>query len=228
MLYKNINMNQLKPQVIFLDAVGTIFGVKGSVGEIYGEIARDFGVSTDSKQLNKAFYQSFKDAPPLAFADVNSNEIKQLEFQWWKAIASGTFAIVGVKEQFTDFDAFFQKLYEHFATAHPWEVYPDTITSLNRWQKQGIQLGIISNFDTRIYQVLQVLELRSYFFSITISSSTGVAKPNPQIFYTALEKHNCNPESAWYIGDSLKEDYYGAKSLGIKSFLIQRYSGIQN
>ena len=30
------------------------------------------------------------------------------------------------------------------------------------------------------------------------------------------------PELAWYIGDNLKEYYYGAKAVGIKSFLLQR------
>jgi putative hydrolase of the HAD superfamily len=215
-------MTKLKPQVIFLDAVGTLFGVKGSVGEIYGQIASQFGVETEPEKLNNAFYQSFKNSSPLAFSTTNTAKIKELEFEWWKAIAEETFVRAGGRDRVTNFDDFFDELYLHFSTAEPWEVYSDTITSLETWQKQGIELGIISNFDTRIYQVLQILELRQYFLSITISSTTGVAKPNPKIFHTALEKHNCNPDNAWYIGDSLKEDYFGAKSLGIKSFLLQR------
>ncbi len=39
-----------KPQVIFLDAVGTLFGVKGSVGAIYSQIAADFGVEVVAKE----------------------------------------------------------------------------------------------------------------------------------------------------------------------------------
>lgn len=215
-------MNQIKPQVIFLDAVGTLFGVKGSVGEIYAEIARKFGVETDTEKLNSAFYESFKKSSPLAFSTTNENEIQELEFQWWKDIAHETFMMAGVRNQFTNFDYFFLQLYIHFSTIEPWYVYPETITCLKTWQKQGIELGIISNFDTRIYKVLDLLNLRQYFFSITISSQVGVAKPHPQIFEKALEKHGCTPENCWYIGDSLKEDYLAAKSLGIKSFLINR------
>jgi putative hydrolase of the HAD superfamily len=211
-----------KPKVIFLDAVGTLFGVKGSVGEIYGAIAAKFGVNVDFKLLDLAFYQSFQDSPRLAFPEAKPETIPNLEFAWWKAIASSTFEIAGVKELFPNFDEFFAELYTYFATSKPWLLYSDTIPALTIWQKQGIELGIISNFDTRINQVLEALNLTPYFQTVTISSLTGIAKPEPEIFNQALAKHDCEPESAWYIGDSLREDYCGAKAAGIKSFLIQR------
>lgn len=81
---------------------------------------------------------------------------------------------------------------------------------------------MISNFDTRIYDVLKNLNLATYFQTITISSLTGVAKPHPQIFLKALEKHDCQPQEAWYIGDSKQEDYWGAKSVGMQSFWLNR------
>ncbi len=211
-----------KPQVIFLDAVGTLFGVKGSVGEIYGAIASKFGIASDAKLLNRAFYQSFKLSPPMAFPDVNQDDIPQLEFEWWKAIAHSTFESAGVIDRFTDFDNFFTELYHHFATAQPWYVYHDVIPSLEAWQKQEIELGIISNFDTRLYQVLAILELKQYFLTVTISSTTGAAKPEREIFRKALAKHDCSGDRAWYIGDSFQEDYCGANLAGIKSFLLQR------
>ena len=59
------------PQVIFLDAVGTLFGVAGSVGQIYSEIARQHGVRADAEELNQAFFRTFKAAPPMAFPDAD-------------------------------------------------------------------------------------------------------------------------------------------------------------
>lgn len=211
-----------KPKVIFLDAVGTLFGVRGSVGEVYSAIARQMGVDVSSDVLNAAFFQSFKASNPLAFEGVDPVQIPQLEFQWWRAIAQATFAQAGVLHQFLDFTTFFAQLYEHFATANPWYIYPDVIPALTHWQKQGIELGIISNFDTRIYAVLEHLQLKDFFSSITISSVSGTAKPNGQIFLLALQKHNCTAQQAWHIGDSLKEDYQGAKVAGIRAFLLQR------
>ncbi|PSF39508.1 hydrolase [Aphanothece hegewaldii CCALA 016] len=211
-----------KPKVIFLDAVGTLFGVKGSVGEVYGTIAASFGVYVAPTLLNEAFYQSFKASPALAFPNVELSKVPQLEFLWWKVVAYSTFTQVGVIEQFINFDDFFGKLYDYFAQPEPWIVYPDVIKSLIRWQNQGIELGIISNFDSRIYSVLKQLNLADYFSSVTISSEVGFAKPHQQIFTIALDKHDCLAEQAWYIGDSLTEDYYGAKAIGMNPFLIKR------
>jgi putative hydrolase of the HAD superfamily len=70
--------------------------------------------------------------------------------------------------------------------------------------------------------VLQSLELSSYFSSVTISTQAHVAKPDPQIFAMALAKHNCPPEAAWHIGDSLVEDYQGAKAAGLRGIWINR------
>ncbi|MBF1989529.1 HAD-IA family hydrolase [Fischerella thermalis] len=211
-----------RPKVIFLDAVGTLFGVKGSVGEVYSQIAQEFGVEVSAETLNKTFIQSFKAAPPPVFANAQEQDIPQWEFEWWLRIASDTFQKAGVLEKFSDFSAFFSEVYIHFGTAEPWFVYPDVLPSLTNWQKMGIELGIISNFDSRIYSVLQALELRDFFNSITISTQAGAAKPDPKIFTIALEKHNCPPTAAWHIGDSIAEDYQAAKAAGLRGIWINR------
>ncbi|MBL1211125.1 HAD-IIIA family hydrolase [Geminocystis sp. GBBB08] len=211
-----------QPQVIFLDAVGTIFGVKNTVGDVYTQIAKKYGANREAEIINNYFYQAFKNSPPLAFETENEEEIKELEFEWWQNITYNTFNQDNKIQEFTNFKDFFIELYNHFKTSQPWVIYDEVISSLNHWQKQGIELGIISNFDTRIYEVLDNLNLKQYFQTITISSITGVAKPHPKIFKIALAKHNCKPENSWYIGDSAKEDYWGAKSLGMQSFWLKR------
>ncbi|AKG24581.1 HAD-IA family hydrolase [Calothrix sp. 336/3] len=211
-----------QPKVIFLDAVGTIFGVKGSVGEVYSHIAGDFGVNASADSLNNAFIQSWQAATPPVFPDAKEEDIPQQEFQWWYDIAVNTFQTAGIFDKFTDFPAFFSELYIHFGTAEPWFIYPDVQSALINWRKRGIELGILSNFDSRIYSVLQALGLKDFFTSVTISTEVGAAKPHPKIFTTALEKHNCLPQAAWHVGDSLKEDYHGAKAVGLRGVWINR------
>jgi putative hydrolase of the HAD superfamily len=211
-----------RPKVIFLDAVGTLIGVKDGVGEVYRQIAQEFDVEVDADTLNQAFSASFKAAPPPIFPDADSQDILQREFDWWQIIALNTFEGAGVLNQFSDFSAFFSELYIHFGTAQPWFVYPDVLPALVNWRRMGIELGVLSNFDSRIYSVLQSLGLRDFFNSITISTQARAAKPDPQIFAIALEKHNCSPEAAWHIGDSVEEDYKGAKAAGLRGILINR------
>ncbi len=213
-----------RPKVIFLDAVGTLFGVKGSVGEIYSQLARDFGVEVSAQSLNKAFLSCFEAASPPVFPDVQQQDLLQYEFDWWFNIVSRTFEQAGVLEQFSDFPAFFSEIYIHFGTAQPWLIYDDVLPALTNWRKMGIELGIVSNFDSRIYSVLEALELKEFFSSVTISTQVGAAKPDPQIFAIALEKHDCPPTAAWHIGDSFTEDYHGARAAGLRGILINRES----
>jgi putative hydrolase of the HAD superfamily len=211
-----------QPKVIFLDAVGTLFGVRGSVGAIYAALAIEFGVEVDVEQLDRAFYQSFKTSPKMASPGIAIAEIPSYEKQWWFAIAHSTFKQVGVLEQFTNFSLFFDKLYDYFASDSPWFIYPEVISILKHWQASGIELGVISNFDTRIYPVLKVLELDQFFTSVTISTEVGAAKPEPAIFLHALQKHGHPAEFACHIGDSFAEDYQGAISIGLKGIWLNR------
>jgi putative hydrolase of the HAD superfamily len=211
------------PTVIFLDAVGTLFGVQQSVGEMYLNVTRRFGVEADPQLLDQAFYQSFKSMPfPMAFPGTPIAEIPRQEYEWWEAIAQDTFQRAGLYHQFRDFSAFFNELYGYFASPDPWFIYPDTIPFLNYWYSQGVTLGVLSNFDTRIHAVLKSLGLTHYFSSVTISTEVGAAKPEPLIFKTALSKHNCLPATAWHIGDSFKEDYEGAKAAGMRAIWLKR------
>lgn len=212
----------MQPQVIFLDAVGTLFGVRGSVGDIYAQLAQGHGVAADPATLDQAFFRAFRAATPMAFPHSDPAIVPAEEYAWWRVIAQQTFNSAGVLDHFADFDAYFADLYNHFATAEPWFLYPDTLASLQRWQKQGRQLGVISNFDSRLYAVLDALDLTAYFQSITISTEVGAAKPDPSIFAVALEKHGCFPEDAVHVGDSQREDFEGAKAAGLQAVWLQR------
>jgi putative hydrolase of the HAD superfamily len=211
-----------QPSLIFFDAAGTLFGVRGTVGEVYGNFARRFGVEVDDRRLNQAFFESFGARDQAAFPGVPETEIPRLEFQWWEAIATDSFKRAGVFHQFTDFSTFFAQLYDYFATAEPWFVYPDVRPTLESLHSQGIPLGVLSNFDSRLYSVLEALNLAEFFDSVTLSTRVGAAKPNPPIFKAGLEKHGCSPSEAWHIGDSYRDDYQGAIAAGLRGIWLRR------
>lgn len=212
-------MNSVK--VIFFDAVGTLFWVRGTVGEIYSHFALDAGISVDAQALDQSFIRCFRAAPRAAFPNATATALPQLEYDWWKAIACQSFDQVGVLEKLGDFETFFRPLYDHFALADPWIVYPEVHAVLQELKGQ-FELGIVSNFDTRLYQVIEVLGLAEYFSTITLSTATGVAKPQPEVFQAALAKHDCVPKQAIHIGDDWTEDYQGAMAAGLQGVWLNR------
>jgi putative hydrolase of the HAD superfamily len=210
------------PKVIFLDAAGTLFGIKGSVGGVYGEIAHRFGVDVSPSVLNQAFFKSFKAAGVPAFPGIDPAQVQKKEYEWWLEVATQTFKQANAFHLFADFEEFFAELYAYFATGKPWVVYPDVQAALKQWKTSGVQLGVVSNFDSRLYSVLHALNLADFFTSITISTEAGVAKPDARIFAIALEKHQCPANLAWHIGDSYEEDYQGACKAGLKGIWLRR------
>lgn len=216
----------MKPDVIFLDAVGTLFGVQGSVGQIYSRFAREVGVFVAAEAIDMAFIQSFRAAPRMAFPGVEYAAIPEHEYHWWQAIAHQTFTNAGAIGQFNDFETFFRPLYDYFTQADAWFVYDDVPAALAHWQSMGIKLGAISNFDSRLYPVLEALQLSHFFDSITISTEVGAAKPDVAIFDCGLSKHNCPAARAWHIGDSYDEDYQGAESAGMHGIWLHRRHGL--
>jgi len=200
--------------------MGTLFDLKASVGEIYQQFARKYGVNIEIEPLENAFVSSFKSAPPLTFSVNESAMIKQQEFHWWKQVVIATFKQLKALNKFTDFDAFFAEIYFYFGTKEPWYILPGTVESLSKWRERGIELGVISNFDSRLIGVLNHLDLDHFFTSITISSMAGFAKPAANIFQIALSKYNFTADRAWHIGDSFTEDYEGARNAGLTAFWL--------
>ncbi len=210
------------PKIIFFDAVGTLFGVRSTVGEIYAQFAAQAGLKVDAQPLNTAFIQSFKTAPRAAFAQALPQDLPHLEYDWWRTLAQRSFERVGVLEQLPDFDAFFRPLFNHFETADPWILYPETLSALEILKSLEIDLAIISNFDSRLHAVLEVLGLASWFQSVTISTQVGAAKPEAEIFEVAIAKHPYLPTQAWHVGDSWSEDYEGSTAAGLQGIWLNR------
>ncbi|PLS69580.1 MAG: hydrolase [Cyanobacteria bacterium M5B4] len=220
-------------KVIFFDAVGTLFGVRGSVGKMYCLVAQEFGVALDPDTIDRAFNSLFRAAPPLAFPGCALDAIPRQEYEWWHRLGIETFKRSGDYSKFTDFDRFFARLYDFFASGAPWELYEDVPTALAQLRSAGYRMGIISNFDSRIFSVLQSLQLSDWFEHVIISSYTGAAKPDRGIFTYALEQFHALPEEAFHVGDSQREDYEGAKAAGLSAVWLQRpnqtlMDGIQN
>lgn len=208
-----------KPKLILFDAAGTLFEVRGSVGEIYASRAQRYGVTVGSATLQQRFVQAFRAQPPLAFRGYTSEaELKQLEFAWWRRLVQQVFA----EADFPRFAEFFTEVFEFFRRPAAWQVYDDVLPTLIALQARGLQLAVLSNFDTRLEDLLKALGLARYFAGVHLSSRIGAAKPDAQIFQAALQYHSLQPHEAWHVGDSWREDVEGAEAVGLQAYLLDR------
>jgi putative hydrolase of the HAD superfamily len=114
------------------------------------------------------------------------------------------------------------ELYERFARADSWEVFPDVRPALALLARRGLRLAVVSNWDERLPRVLDGLGLGGSFAAIIFSQQAGVEKPRPEIFQLALERLEVRPENALHVGDSAREDVEGALATGMHALRLAR------
>jgi putative hydrolase of the HAD superfamily len=68
-------------------------------------------------------------------------------------------------------------------------------------------------------------DLAGFFSFYVFSDETGVSKPHPKAYQTALENANAEPGNSWHVGDIQKTDILGAKNAGMNAIL---YTGLSD
>jgi len=84
------------------------------------------------------------------------------------------------------------------------------------------RLGIVSNFDRRLYAILDHLGIRRSFQAIAISSEIGVDKPHPAIFTAALSALGATPAETLHAGDDPGRDWRAAHAAGLHAYPLDR------
>jgi len=156
--------------------------------------------------------------PPLAFPNRPAADLPQCAFSWWKRLVATVFSDV----RFADFDAFFRELFDYFADASAWTLFPDAQPALRELRRRGARLGLVSNFDGRLLAICRGLEIADSFDAIVTSVRAGFAKPDPRIFAVALRRLGVAPADAMHVGDSEREDVVGARAVGVHAVLVRR------
>lgn len=207
-----------RPQALLLDAMGTLIGLRQSVGRTYAEAAAEHGLAVSAAAIDAAFGRLYRQAPPLAFPGLHGAALLAAEQQWWGDRITAALEAAGAGPAP---EALKRQLFERFRDPGLWVVYDDVLPSLERWRRRGLRLAVVSNFDSRLHQLLDDLGLGAQLEAVVISSEVGAAKPSPRPFQIALEWLGLRADQAWHLGDS-PEDGQGATAAGLTWVQVQR------
>ena len=101
-------------------------------------------------------------------------------------------------------------------------LFDDVAPALTELKKRGLILGLISNIEQDIDEILTRLGLPSWLEIVVTSQDAGANKPQPEIFLEALKRAGVQPAEALYIGDQYQVDVVGASGAGMKGILLDR------
>ncbi len=212
-------------RVVTFDAAGTLIRLVRPPGVVYAEVARLFGLSLDPERVQEAFRATIRSfAPP---AD-STGPLPDDDRDWWRELVVRTMKTAGY--QIDPFEDYFKVVYQAFARPGVWELWPDVPLILTELTRLRIRVGIISNFDRRLYDVFAQLGVREAFEHVIISSEIGVRKPAARIFEEAARRFNVDVNEILHVGDELDSDFAGARAAGLDALLVDhkasRLSGI--
>jgi putative hydrolase of the HAD superfamily len=202
-------------RVVTFDAAGTLIRLVRPPGVVYAEVARLFGLSLDPERVQEAFRAAWRSfAPPAE----STGPLPDDDRDWWRELVFRTMNTAGYR--IDPFDDYFKIVYQAFARPGAWELWPDVPLIMTELTRLRIRVGVISNFDRRLYDVLSQLGVQEVFEHVIISSEIGVRKPAARIFKEAARRFNVEVNEMLHVGDELNSDFLGARAAGLDALLV--------
>jgi putative hydrolase of the HAD superfamily len=202
-------------KVVTFDAGNTLIRLNQPVGITYAAVAERLGVKLAPASLERGFKAAWKSVPPLP--DVPGPRPDDGR-SWWRAVVIQTLELAGEKVE--PFDNYFDAVYREFGRPGIWRLEPGALDLLSDLRGAGFRLGIISNFDLRLRDILEHVGVLDFFEQIIISSRIGADKPSPRIFQAAIERFRVEAQEMLHVGDDKVADGDGARQAGMQTFIL--------
>jgi putative hydrolase of the HAD superfamily len=201
-------------KAITFDAGNTLIRLSRPVGVTYADVAKRFGADLNPVDLEHGFRAAWKTVPRLPDMPGPRPDDGRT---WWREVVKQT--LENARVEVEPFDGFFDAVYQEFTLPGVWRLEPGALELLQDLRRAGFRLGIISNFDLRLHQILKHVGVLDLFEQVIVSSQVGAEKPSPRIFEEALRRFAVEPGELLHVGDEEKADGDGARALGIQAFI---------
>ena len=100
--------------------------------------------------------------------------------------------------------------------------FEDTLPALEGLLSRGYRSGIITNLRADLGPLVRQAGLEHCLEFCVNSTLVGSEKPHPPIFQEALRRAAVDPGEVLHIGDQVRSDVAGARSMGMRAALLDR------
>ena len=210
-------------KAVLFDLGGTL--VKHEDGPvIHRRILEDNGIDVSLEAVTRAHNENER--------ELDMNQIPEQGQAFWIKWNIRLLESLGIEK---NKEILARKIDEEWLDYCTLEVYPDVIETLVQLRKRGIKTGIITNaFERDFQRILSQLKLSDFFDIVVGTDTCKKIKPDKGIFLYTVGRLGIKPYEALFVGDSLENDFEGAKNSGLTALLIDRenkskiFGGIQS
>ena len=204
----------MKYRYIWFDLGLTL--VKTPVEELYQQVLQVLNVQKSKDEIARAVYLADKEFM-RCYPHVLGTDPAHF-MPWYLGVLN---YYLGIRLDLQETDRVFRVTRERVPLE--WRLIPGAAEILKSLKKQGLGIGLISNWDHTCRRVLSDNGIDMLLDAAVISSEAGVWKPDAGIFQLALKAADTRAEETLYVGDNYYDDVIGAGKVGIKCLLLAPY-----
>jgi putative hydrolase of the HAD superfamily len=200
-------------ECVLFDAVDTLLAPAPSFQGRFVAVAAEHGVPLEEAAVDAALGAAAREA---AWPEDWTDPATQRAF--WLGFYREVLGSLGhTTEELAE------ALFLAFSDPAGYRLFDDVRPALDELARRGITLGLVSNFEPWLDEVLALQGIADRFAAVAISGTLGVAKPDPRIFKAALDEAGADPAATVHVGDQPVNDVAGALAAGITPVLIDRF-----
>lgn len=200
-------------KAVLFDLGGTIIESMGppKAYETINKILRNHGVNRPLRQIAAAHTKA---------GNMDAAQLAALGREYWVRCNLIMIRELGVRKNTLDLArAINKEWYDHAELA----MLPGALQTLRTLHDRGLKQGVISNcLEEELHLILGKIALENLFDIVVGVDTFSSSKPDKNIFKSTVKKLQVLPPEALFVGDSIENDYEGARSAGLKALLIDR------
>jgi putative hydrolase of the HAD superfamily len=208
----------MSPRAVLFDAGETLVHPSPSFPELFATVLAASGHPRGPDQVVEASRSVFHRFSEAARDNELWTTSPERSERFWTSVYARMLGELGLPGEASVRD----ELYRTFTDPANYALFDDVPDAIASLEAAGLALGIVSNFEAWLEELLERLGVRDRFPVRVISGIEGVEKPDAAIFQRALARLGADPADVVYVGDNPEFDIDPAAALGMTPVLIDR------
>jgi len=203
---------------VFFDAGETLVHPHPTFPDLFAQILRREGHEVDAETIRERIHVVFDRFKQAADTNELWTTSPEKSRRFWHDVYAIFLRDLGIDGD----DGLVDRVYAEFTDLANYVLFDDVPPVLEKLRGAGLELGVVSNFEEWLEQLLEELGVIDFFRVRVISGVEGMEKPDPRIFRLAMERAGVSPEGSVYVGDNPEFDVGPAAAVGMHPVLIDR------
>jgi putative hydrolase of the HAD superfamily len=211
-------LSRVRFRAVFFDAGETLVHPDPSFPELFARIVTNEGYPREPVAISEGLAMVTDEFRRASDENALWTTTPERSRRFWLGVYDRFLEVLDLPRD----DGLADTLYTAFTDRTNYASFDDVRAALTALRDAGVRLGVISNYEAWLEDLLRDLELTSLLSVRVVSGVEGVEKPDPAIFHLALERIGLPAGDVVYVGDVPDFDIEPAAAVGMFPVLIDR------